>query len=479
MKRHWWFGLGAAAGAAAAGAAVAGARRRALDGERVRRLQGIAAAHGKNIVILGAGFGGINAVMPLLRALPPESGWRVSLVDRNNYFVFTPLLYHAATGLVDPTSILFPVRSLTRQENFIFREGTVRHIDFQRQVVHLDDGQLPYDYLVIGLGSVPNFFGKQEELRHAITLKRAGDAITIRNRIIDAYERADVAADPEERRRLLTFAVVGGGATGVELMGAIRGLAYGTLAQQYPRIDPGEVRLLLFEALPEILPGLPRGLAHHALNRLRELGVDLRLECPVERVDQDGLTACNGEFIPSRTVIWTAGIRPPDLARDLQVPKTKNGRIEVNAFLQVPGFPGVYALGDIAGALDAASGKPLPPNAAVAVRQGRAVAENILADLDGGRPAPFAYQERGELVSLGKNEAVAEIGGVCLTGFPAWVVWRTFYLAQLMGFRNKMQVALDWTVAYVHQRDTVRLDVPCEPSPEPELPEAKRKTLAA
>lgn len=472
MKQRWLFGLGAVAGAAAAGVAVAQARRGTIEmADRIRRLQGTTAAHGKNIVVLGAGFGGLNAVSTLLHRLPPESGWKITLVDQHNYFLFTPLLYHAATGLVDPSSVLFPVRSLSHAENFEFREASVRDIDFRRQVVHLDDGQLSYDYLVLALGSVTNFFGQEDELRDALTLKTTADAIRVRNRLIDAFERADIS-DPNERQSCLTFVVVGGGATGIELAGAIQGLIRGTLARQYPHIRPEESRLIVCEAMSEILPGLPRDLAHYAEQRLRDQGVDLRLNTPVARVTADGIVLKSGEMIPSRTVVWAAGVRPAPLANWLDVPKLKNGRILVNEFMQVQNVPNVYALGDIAAFIDQETEKPLPPTAAIAVRQGKALAEILAARLEGKQPQPFRYVPVGELVSLGRHEAVADVKGVKVTGFPAWLLWRAFYLTQLMGFKNRLSVALDWSFAYAYQRDTVRLEVPvsaAEPEENPAL----------
>ncbi|MGV3719316.1 MAG: NAD(P)/FAD-dependent oxidoreductase [Actinomycetota bacterium] len=461
MKQRWLFGLGAVAGAAAAGAAVAHVRRGAVDLEdRIRRLQGAPAAHGKNIVILGAGFGGLNTAATLVARLPKESGWTVTLVDRHNYFLFTPLLYHAATGLVEPSSVLFPIRGLTRAEHFRFRESTVLDIDLNRRTVHLDDGQLSYDYLVLALGSVTNFFGKDSELRDALTLKGATDAIAVRNRLVEAFERADITTDPEERRRCLTFAVVGAGATGVELIGAIRGLIHGTLARQFPEIRPDETRVLLFEAMPEILPGLPRDLASYAERRLRDLGVEIRLNTPVEHVEPGGVTLQGGERLPARTVIWTAGVKPSPVASRLNVPKVKNGRILVDEYLQVCNVDDCFALGDVAAFIDPQTEKPLPPNAAVAVRQGKALAEILLARLERQTPQPFRYTTVGELVSLGRQEAVAAVKGLHLTGFPAWLLWRVFYLTQLMGFRNRLSVALEWSFAFANQRDTARLELP-------------------
>jgi NADH dehydrogenase len=480
MKKGWML-LGAAAGAATGVAVIRSRQQAQLLAERSLRLRDASAAHGRNIVVLGAGFGGLNAAAELLHRLPPASGWRITLVDRHNYFLFTPLLYHAATGLVDPSSILFPVRTLSHAENFSFREATVQAVDLRRQVVHLDDGQLSYDHLVLALGSVTNFFGQEEQARAALTIKTAADAVSVRNRIIDAFEAADIAEGPEERRKCLTFVVVGGGATGIELAGAIRGLVTGTLARQYPHVRPEEVRIVVFEALQEILPGLPRELAAYSAQRLGELGVELRLGCPVARVDRDGLTTREGERVPSRTVIWAAGVRPAPIAERLEVPRLKNGRIEVDEHLQVRGVPNVYALGDIAACLDPESEKPLPPTAQVAVQQGKALAEILLARLERREAPPFRYAPQGELVSLGRHDAVAEVKGVRLTGLPAWVLWRAVYLTKLMGFRNRLSVALDWSFAYLYQRETVRLDFPgsgMESEETAERAEEEEETLA-
>jgi NADH dehydrogenase len=456
MKKGLAFGLGAAAGAAAVGVAVSRARRAA----RVGRLREATTAHGKQIVILGAGFGGINTAHHLLRQLPPESGWTVMLIDRQNYSLFTPLLYQAATGLVEPANILFPVRTLSHAPNFKFRESTLQDVDFDSRRVLLDDGEVTFDHLVIALGSVTNFFGKEADLREALQLKSIADSILIRNRIIDAFERADISTDEEERRRCLTFLVVGGGATGVELAGAIRGLVCTVLLRHYPGIRRDEIRIVICEALGEILPGISRGLAAFALRRLRGLGIEVRLETPVERVDAGGAILKGGESVPSRTVVWAAGVRPSPLVDRMNVPKAKNGRILVDRFLEVEGHPGVYALGDITASLDPKTGKPLPPSAAVAVQEAPALADILVARIEGRPARPFEYHPRGELISLGRHQAVAEVAGVRLTGVPAWILWRAFYLSQLMGFKNRLSVALDWTFAYLYQRDIVQIEYP-------------------
>jgi NADH dehydrogenase len=461
VDRRLVFGVGLAAGAAA-GVAVARARRAAAREAQATRLRSVPAARGRNIVILGAGFAGITAAAALARRVPAESGWRITLVDRRNYHLFTPLLYHAATGLVDPSHILFPVRSLTQAPHFAFREAVVQDVDLERQEVRLDDGALPYDVLVLALGSVPNYFGKEADLPGVLELKSVADAVAIRNRIIDAYEAAEVATDPEERRRWLTFVVVGGGATGVELIGAMRGLMRGTLARQYPNIGRDEPRLVLCEALPEILPSLPRDLAATAQRRLREMGIETRLGAPVERTDAAGVWLKGGEPLPAGTVVWAAGVRPSPLAEQLPFPRAKNGRILVDPFLQVEGVPNVYAVGDLAAREDDATGRFLPPSAAVAVQEGRALAGIVLDRLEGREARPFRYEPKGELISLGRHEAVAQIGNRKFTGLAAWIIWRAFYLSQLMGFKNRLGVIFDWGFAYAWQRDTARLDL-CPP----------------
>lgn len=459
MKNRWLFGIGAALGAVAAGVTVAETAKRAAREARLERLRN-SPTKGGNIVVVGAGFGGVHTVARLLELLPPESGWRITLVDQRNFFLFTPLLYHAATGLVDPSHILFPTRALSNAPHYFFREATVTGVDFERRAVQLDDGEIPYDLLVLGLGSTTNFFNQEEALCHSLTLKSAGEAVLLRNRIIDAFERADIATDAEERKRCLTFAVVGGGATGVELVGAIRGLVHGTLARQYPHIGSHEARVMIFENSPRLLGGLPEDLAQHAEERLKELGVEVHLGCAAAKVTETELVTRAGETIPTRTVVWAAGVRPVPVTATLDVPRGRNGRIVVDALMEIQGRPGCYALGDMAACPDIKTGNPLPPNAAVAVRQGKALAEIILARLEGRNPEPFQFDFPGELVSLGRHEAVARLGGVKLTGFPAWLVWRGYYLTQLMGFKNQLGVALDWSFAYVYQRDTVRLDLP-------------------
>ncbi len=466
MKKPLWFGVGLLAGTSGVVALVREHRRREERRRTGDRLRATAGPLGGNIVILGAGFGGITAAHDLLDRIPPDAGWTVTLVDRQNYHLFTPLLYHAATGLIDPTSALFPVRSISRAPHFRFREDTVVRVDLDRRRVILSEGELPYDHLILALGSTTHYFGREASLAGAIPLKNFTDGVRLRGRILDALEAADRTDDPALRREWLTFAVVGGGPTGVELIGAIRGLLGTALPRQYPRLHPAEARCILFEAGDRILPALPADLAAAALERLLASGVQVRFRTRVTDVDEHQLLTNTGEQLPARTVIWAAGVTPSPVTRVLPTTQWKDGRLLVDNLLTLPGRPDVMAIGDAAACFcgdsdDEGSGKgdlPLPATASVACQQGHQAARILVQRLLGETPDPFRFVHRGELVSLGRHHAVAEVFGRHLTGLPAWLVWRAFYLSQLLSFRNQISVALDWSFAYAYQRDTVRLD---------------------
>ncbi|MBI4491621.1 MAG: NAD(P)/FAD-dependent oxidoreductase [Chloroflexi bacterium] len=429
----------------------------------------MAQARDHRVVILGAGFAGLNAAMELARLWGRERAGRILLVDRVNAHLFTPILYHVATGLVEPGHIAYPVRVVAHRYGFDFHESVVRGVDLERRQVATDDGPLPYERLVLALGGATNFFGLEEVRRSSLTLKTLGDAIRIRNQLVEAFERAAVEPDARQRRKWLTFVVVGGGATGVELMGSMATLIREAMLATYTSVRPREVRLVLVEALPRLLGGLDPRVGQMAARRLQERGVELRLGTMVTRVTEDGTTTKTGEFLPAATVIWAAGVRASPLADQLPLERGKGGRIVVDACLEVPGWPGVHALGDVACFTDPSTGRPLPPNAAVAVRQGSHLARNLAAVLEGSRPRPFRYQALGELISLGRNVAVAEIKGLRFDGLPAWLVWRSFYLSHLMGFKNQLGVLLDWSYAYFRRRDIARLDMASEWATEAEM----------
>lgn len=411
------------------------------------------------VVILGAGFGGLQAAMELARALGRERARQVTLVDRQNFHLFTPMLYQVATGLVEPGHIAYPLRLVARRYGFEFRQARVRELDLERRCLATDERALGFDHLVLAPGSATNFFDMDEARRHCLTLKTLGDGIRLRNALVDAFERAEAATDPQERRRWLTFVVVGGGATGVELMSSLATLMHEAMLPGYPRVGREEARLVLIEALPRLLAGLHSSLADRAAHRLRTLGVEVRLGTAVTAVTGEGVSTTGGEFIPARTVVWAAGVRASPLAAQVPAERGKGGRIVVDECLRVPGLPGLYAIGDVALFHDPRAGQPLPPTAAVAVRQGRHLGRTLAEVLDGGSARPFRYRHLGELVALGRNCAVAEIKGVRFDGFLAWAVWRAFYLSQLMGFKNRLAVLLDWFNAYFRYRDIARLDL--------------------
>lgn len=452
---------GAALGAGAAALAV---NRMQSVATRNRRRADLRRAGGRrrSIVILGGGFGGVHLALQLLRELPADGAYEVVLVDRSNYFLFTPLLYHAASGLVDPSSIMFPLRELSRYPHLKVREGEVVDIDLDQRTVHLDDGELHYDHLVLALGSHTNYYGQEAKLNGVLPLKTVADSISIRNRMLDTFEAAEIVASPAERRSLLTTVIVGGGATGVELAGALHGLAQGTLARHYPRVPAREARLVICQAAPRLLPGVHDWMARTALEELRGRGVEVQLNARVSRAGAGGVRLAGGESIACRTVIWVAGVSPSPLTAALPAEHDAEGRVVVDPYLQIPGLPGVYAIGDMASTRGPRGGR-LPPNAAAAVQQAFALGEIILNRLAGWEAQPFTYVHKGELISLGRLAAIADLGGVRLTGAPAWAVWRGFYLSQLLGVRNRMHVALDWTLAHFYDREAVRLDLadPC------------------
>lgn len=416
-----------------------------------------ASPSGARVVVLGAGFGGLTAAKTLA-SQADGLDLEVRLVDRYNYHLFTPILYQVATGGVGPDNIAHPVRYVARSEGFRFQESLVTGIDLDESCVYTDDGPLSYDYLIVALGSVTNYFGIDAVREHSLTLKTLGDGIAIRNRILDAFEAADVEEDPARRRALLTFVVVGAGATGVELVTSIRDLIAKVLLKDYPNIDFNDVRVLLVEAIDKVLPGIDPGLARNATRTMQDKGVEILLNTPVVAVLPDGVQTQSGEFIPSCTVVWAAGVRANGLIADLPGEKARDGRVSVGPSLQLEGRPNVFVIGDSARYMEK-DGKPLPPNAPVAMAQGKTVARNVLHALRGEPLETLRYRRQGELVSLGRSNAVAEIYGVRLTGLLGWLTWRTVYVSKLMGGKNRLGVLIDWAFNLFNKRETSRLEV--------------------
>lgn len=404
------------------------------------------------VVIVGGGFGGLFAARALKRA--PV---KVTLIDRRNFHLFQPLLYQVATGGLSPANIAAPLRVLLkRQKNAEVRLGDVVDIDVAKhQVMLADGGQIGYDTLIVAAGSAPQYFGHDEWQAVAPPLKSIADAEEIRGSVLRAFEAAELAADPNSRRACLTFLVVGGGTSGVELAGCLSELARHTLKRDFRHIDPGSARILLVEGGDRVLPSYPDELCVKAAAALRRLGVELRLRAKVTAVETDAATIQEEdrtERVGTRTILWTAGVQASPLGRLLAAQTgaevAKDGRIVVRPDLTVPGHPELLVVGDLA-RFDHQGDKPLPGVAPVAMQQGRYAADLIERRLRGRSSPPFHYHDRGSMAVIGRNAAVADLGWLRIAGFPAWVLWLFLHLLYLAQFQNRLLVLAQWTWSYL------------------------------
>ena len=403
------------------------------------------------VVIVGGGFGGLYAARALAQA-PVD----VTVVDRTNHHVFQPLLYQVATASLSPSQIAYPIRGvLRRQRNTRVILGEAVAVDAVRRVVVLADGELAYDYLILAPGARHAYFGHPEWEANAPGLKTLGDALRIRERILLAFEGAERESDPERRRALLTFVVVGGGPTGVELAGAIGEIACTVMARDFRNIDTREAQTILVEAGPRILPAFPPELSAKAERSLERLCVEVRTSAPVTAVEE-GAVRLGGERIAAATVLWAAGVQPSPLARSLGVPLDRAGRVIVDDRLTIPGHPEVLVIGDLAACTDAA-GKPLPGLAPVAIQQGEYAARAILASVRGETRRAFHYRDKGTMATIGRAAAVVDLGRLRLSGFPAWLLWCFIHILWLIGFRNRFLVMIEWAWAYVRFERSARL----------------------
>jgi NADH:ubiquinone reductase (H+-translocating) len=395
-----------------------------------------------HVVVVGAGFAGLSAVQSLRRA--PV---RITLVDSANHHLFQPLLYQVATAGLSGPQIAAPIRYVLRQQrNCKVLMGTVERIDRERRIVELPGRELRYDWLVLATGSTHAYFGHDEWSRHAPGLKTLDDALLLRRRILLAFERAELATDADERDAQLTFVIIGGGPTGVELAGTLAEIARHTLRREFRASDPRTARVILVEAGERILSSYGEQLSDHAARQLRELGVDVRFGKPVTGIDADGVSI-GDERITARTVIWAAGVAASPLARCLGAPLDRAGRVQVEPTLQVPGHPEIFVAGDLAALVDA-SGKPVPGVAPAAGQMGQHVAANLLRSLRGQLPQPFRYRDRGSMATIGRRRAIADLGWIRLWGAPAWWSWLLVHLVFLIGFRNRVFVLVDWAWSY-------------------------------
>ena len=414
------------------------------------------------LVIVGAGFGGLEAA----RALH-DAPVRLTVIDQTNHHVFQPLLYQVATAELSPADISAPIRGVLRhQRNAEVLLGTVTGIDVARRVVEIGRHEVPYDLLVLATGAGQSYFGHEEWARYAPGLKTTGDATAIRQRILLAFEAAEMERDPEAQRALMTFVVVGGGPTGVELAGAIAELARKALRANFRHIDPASAQIILVEALDRILPSFAPRLAQRAAHMLGRLGVTVRTSAPVERVDAGGVVI-GGERLAARTVIWAAGVHASPAGAWLGAATDRAGRVLVGSDLSVPDRPEIFVVGDTARAQQ--DGHPLPGVAAVAKQEGRYVARVIAARATGSPPPrPFRYHDRGSLATIGRTYAVGTLGHVELSGLPAWLAWAGVHLAYLIGFRNRVLVLFQWLWLYLTFQRGARLLISAAPT-EPTL----------
>jgi NADH dehydrogenase len=395
------------------------------------------------VVIVGAGFGGLAAAKALA-----GGPFDVTVVDRHNYHLFQPLLYQVATAGLSPADIAAPIRGILRGSNNIsVHLAKVLDVDTGAQSVITDRRAIPYDYLILATGARHAYFGHDEWEPVAPGLKRIDDATELRRRILLAFETAETEVSAEERMRLLTFVVVGGGATGVEMAGAIAELARKALAADFRNIDPREASIILVEAGPRLLPSFDAHLSGYAQRALQSLGVTVLLDAAVTACDASGV-AIGERRIDSRTIVWAAGVRASPAGKWLDADTDPAGRVFVNPDLSVPGHPYVFAIGDTAHVPDG-NGRPLPGVATVAKQQGHYVAKLLKRRSRGLTPPPFRYRDPGSLATIGRSRAVAEIMGLKLTGLLAWLLWSLVHIYFLIGFRNRLVVALSWAWSYI------------------------------
>lgn len=404
-----------------------------------------------HIVIVGAGFGGLSAARSL-----KDADVRITVIDRRNYHLFQPLLYQVATAGLSPADIAYPIRgALSRQKNTRVFLAEAVAIDVDARKVVLRDGETEYDYLILATGACPSYFGHPEWEVYAPGLKGIDDALEIRRRILLAFEKAERETDEARRRALLTFVVVGGGPTGVELAGAIGEIACKVIVGDFRAINPRDARIILVEAGSRVLPSFPEDLAAKAEVSLRRLGVEVRKNSAVTAI-QPGVVVIRDERIPAATVVWAAGVIASALAQSIGAPLDRAGRVLVESDLSVPGYPEVCVIGDLAAITDH-TGHQLPGLAPVAVQQGRHAALNILRRCRGLSGTPFYYIDRGILATIGRASAVANFGTIRLSGFVAWVAWIFIHIFFLIGFRNRFVVLFEWAWAYVTLQRSARL----------------------
>lgn len=413
-----------------------------------------------HVVVLGGGFGGLKAV----RALG-DAPVRVTLVDRRNHHLFQPLLYQVATAALATTDVAMPLRQIVRsQANTTVLLANARAVDAAGKRVLLDDGEIAYDHLIVATGVETSWFGHDEWAQHAVALKDADDALAIRARILLAFEAAERTADPVERARLLTFVVIGGGPTGVELAGALTEIARITLARNFRNFDPASARVVLVEAGPRVLAAFPEELSVRGARILADMGVTVRTGSRVTRIDATGVEI-GAERIASATVLWAAGVRVSPLVATIGATLDRSGRVLVEPDLTVPGHPEIAVVGDAAAVpwVGGPQGGTVPGMCPGAIQMGEHAARNVLRTLRGEPRAAFRFRDKGSLAAIGRSQAVASIGRVRTAGFWAWILWVFVHVFYLIGFRNRLAVLFDWGWLFLTRQRGARVIVERRP----------------
>ncbi|MBI2861083.1 MAG: FAD-dependent oxidoreductase [Chloroflexi bacterium] len=409
------------------------------------------------VLILGSGFGGTYVLRKLVPSLNRNENVETTMVSDENFFLFSPLLHEAAMGGIEAAHIAYPIRRLHYRDRFNFIQAEVTRIDLKSRRVMTTMGALDFDYLVMALGSVTDTTQVKSAGSNIFTLKTLHDSRLIRNHIISLFERASFETDQEKQKQLLTFVVAGAGYTGVQLVAEMRELIFGDLVRFYKSIDPANIRIVLVEANRKIVSDLHISLGAHVMNHLKRLGIEVKLRSRVTAVTPDSVQLSRREVVPTRTLIWVAGVVANPRIAEVEARKDRLGRVVVNEQMEVPGFPGVYAVGDCACFIDPKSGAPVPPRAHIAVRQAKAAAHNILADIRGRPKKRYRYSEAAELVSLGSSSAVLRFGRFQLHGFVAHLLWLMAYSYLVTGTYNRIRIMMDWLLGLFFGRDTTFL----------------------
>lgn len=405
----------------------------------------------KKVVIIGMGFGGIRAVHGLA-----HTDFDVLVIDRRNFHLFQPLLYQVATAMLDQEAIAHSIRAIVRRwRNVRFQLDEVQRVDLANKTVIAAHKTYPYDYLIVAAGSVTNFFGIPSIEQHARDLKQLNHAVSLRNHLLSMFERASLETDPEKRKALMTFAIVGGGPTGVEFAGALSELVHHVLVKDYPELPVHQSRIILLEASPHVLGPFPEKLQRYACRRLEKMGVEIHLNTAVSDAAEDCVRLKDGTQIPSYTLFWAAGVKAASVAEGIEVEKKKGGRIPVQPDLTLQDHPEVFVIGDLMHLEQ--DGQPLPMVAPVAMQGGEYAARAIRKRERGETPKPFRYFDKGSMAVIGRNAAVASSFGISMKGFIAWLAWLALHLFYLIGFRNRLLTLINWGFDYLLFDRQVRL----------------------